>query len=91
MIGQQVVEDAIRDIGGIVPLQDIYNWFETHAAGLTEWELGRSPHAGRPRYQHGGRSHISNQVQDGKVERVGRALYSSKLNGKEVPTGLDGH
>lgn len=74
MIGQQVVENAFRNLGGTASLRDIYDWLENHG-NLTEWELGASPHGGRPRYQHGVRSHISDMVQAGKAERVGAGLY----------------
>ena len=74
MIGQQMVEDAFRNLGGTVSLRDIYDWLENHA-NLTEWEIGASPHGERPRYQHGVRSHISDIMQAGKAERVGRGLY----------------
>ena len=72
MITQQDVEDAFRNLGGPILLQDIYYWLENHV-NLTESEL--TPSYGQLTYKHGVRSHISDMVQAGKVKWLDTGLY----------------
>lgn len=76
---------AIREIlyshGDDMALPEIYKTLEQFYP-LDESDLRETIHGGRPAYQHVVRSIVSNLVQSGDVERVGRGEYSLTDQGR---------
>jgi predicted RNase H-like HicB family nuclease len=66
--------EAINSLGNEASLQEIYGTLKEHFS-LDQAYLRPTRHGGRPAYQHEVRSLVSNLVEDGYLERVGRARY----------------
>lgn len=62
-------------------LQDIYETLEG-LYPLDESDLRETVHGGRTAYQHVVRSIVSNLVQKGDLERLGRGQYSLTAQGR---------
>lgn len=71
---ENLIFQAFAFLGGTASLQDIYCYLEKSGA-LTEADMRSTRHGGRPAYQHGVRSYVSNLHEAGKLTRVSRGRY----------------
>jgi predicted RNase H-like HicB family nuclease len=70
----EAILEAINSLGNEASLQNIYATVEEHFP-LGDAHLRATRHGERPAYQHEIRSFVSNLVQEGQLERIGRGRY----------------
>lgn len=82
-IWETAILKSVNSVGGTATTREIYTELEsgrfiklsTNDLKITQW-------GGRPSYQHQVRSHLSNLVQSGDLERVSRGVYLLTSYGK---------